>query len=84
MCPSTCWKAPLRLQAEEAAHQRAKASLKAFLLKNEENKAAKAAAAQRAKQEDLRLLMLNEQAEAARDAVRQAPNAGTPCQCWQL
>lgn len=72
LCSSARWKAPHRLQAEEAAHQRAKASLKAFLLKNEENKATKAAAAQRAKQEDLRLLTLNEQVEAVRDAVRQA------------
>ena len=72
LCSWVCWKVPRRPQAEEAAHQRAKASLKAFLLKNEENKAAKAAAVRSAKQEDLRLLTLNEQVEAARDAVRRA------------
>ena len=75
-------------QVEEAAHQRAKASLMAFLQKNEENKAAKAAAAQRAKQEDLRLLTLNEHVEGARDAVRRQREQHTcdgSCElagCW--
>ncbi|KAK9840937.1 hypothetical protein WJX81_001285 [Elliptochloris bilobata] len=59
-----------QMEAEEASHQRAKASLRAFLLKNEENKAVKAAAAQRAREEDLRLLALSEQVEAAREAER--------------
>ncbi len=63
----------MREQVEEAAHARAKAALKAFLLRNEENKAAKAAARLRSRENDLRLLALGERVEAARDAVRAVP-----------
>jgi len=61
-----------REQAEEAAHARAKAALKAFLLRNE---AAKAAARLRSRENDLRLLALGERVEAARDAARAAPQS---------
>ncbi len=64
-----------REQAEEAAHARAKAALKAFLLRNEESKAAQAAARLRSRETDLRLLALGERVEAARDAARAAPQS---------